>query len=67
MDFVKRNAELVRNNPLSWQKEHNAFLNDLYDFHKQAIKKLLSQPHGKEKIAELYGIKNMRVFEDLIY
>lgn len=66
MDFVQRNALFVRNNP-QWQKEHNRFLNDLYELHKQAIKRILAEPDGKQKIIQLYGIKNMRVFDDLIY
>lgn len=66
MDFVQRNAEFVRTNP-HWYKEHNKFLNDLYELHKQATRKILAEPDGKQKIMALYGIKNMRVFEDLIY
>jgi hypothetical protein len=56
MDFVKRWAKYVKENPSKWKKQHTNFINAIYQKHYQWKARILEKPNGKEIIKKLYGI-----------
>jgi len=64
-DQIARWAEYVRTNP-DWRKFHNDFINAQFQMHEQFLQRLLKTPGGREKIIELYGIKNLKGYEGLL-
>ncbi len=60
LEQVDRWALFVRNNPLTWKKIHTEFINALFHKNEKMIQKILQTPNGKEKIIELYNIKNIK-------
>ena len=58
MEQVERWAEFVRNNPGKWKKIHSEFINSIFQKHEQFRERILKTPHGKDKLAKLYNIKN---------
>jgi len=56
---IERWANFVRNNPTTWKKAHTQFINALFQKNEEVIQRILKTPHGKEKIIELYNIKNI--------
>jgi len=56
---IERWALFVKNNPNSWKKTHTRFIDAIFAKHYQFRKELLKTPHGKEKLKELYLIKNV--------
>lgn len=55
---LERWAQFVRDNPTKWKKHHTKFINALFEKNQQFMQRLLKTPHGKEKIIQLYEIKN---------
>ncbi len=60
MEHVERWASFVRENPTKWKKPHTEFINALFEKNEQFIQKILKTPRGKEKLIELYQIKNKK-------
>ena len=58
MEHVERWAAFVRENPTKWKKPHTEFINALFEKNQQFVERLLKTPRGKEKLIELYKIKN---------
>tara|TARA_Y100000310_G_scaffold335964_1_gene419316 strand:- start:1710 stop:1931 length:222 start_codon:yes stop_codon:yes gene_type:complete len=58
MEHVERWANFVRNNPDKWKKIHTQFIDSLFLKNKEVRERLLKQPSGKEKLKEIYDIKN---------
>jgi len=65
-DFVVRWANFVKNNPKKWQKKHTEFINAQFDMNRKFIKNILATPNGREKIIELYNIKNINGYSELL-
>ena len=59
MEQVERWANFVRDNPTQWKKIHTKFINALFQKNAEVIQRLLQQPNGKQKLIELYDIKNV--------
>jgi len=57
-DQIERWAHFVRENPTQWKKIHTSFVNAIFQKNEKMIQKILKMPKGKEKIIELYHIKN---------
>ena len=55
LDQVERWAYFVKDNPTKWKTIHTEFINAIFDKHEQFKQRLLKTPHGKEKLAKLYG------------
>lgn len=66
-DQVERWALFVREHPLEWKKIHTEFIDALFQKQEEIIKRLLQQPNGKQKIIELYKIKNIEGYPFLKY
>lgn len=63
MEQVERWAHFVRENPTQWKKSHTEFINALFQKNEEVTKRILQQPNGKEKLIELYNIKNVDGFD----
>ncbi len=61
---IERWANYVLTNP-DWKKHHTAFINAIFDKANETIKKLVNQPGGPEKIAQLYNIKNRKGYPSI--
>ncbi len=59
---VIRWAQYVREHPNEWKIHHSSLINAFFDKHNQVLNRLLQLPHGKEKIRELYKIKNEKAY-----
>ena len=57
---VERWAHFVKENPTKWKKIHAEFINALFEKHESFRNRLLQTPNGKEKLQQLYGIKNKK-------
>lgn len=60
LDQIERWAHFVRENPTRWKKIHTDFINAIFQKNEDVIKKILEMPNGREKIIELYNIKNTK-------
>ena len=58
-------ANYVRSSNGEWKIFHTEFINAQYHKVYAFIDRLAKQPGGKEKIIELYGIKNPKAFPRL--
>lgn len=58
-DFTKKWVEYIKTNP-DWRGEHNKFLNAQLVHANKQLKKL-----SKEKLAEIFKIKNKKLLEQL--
>ena len=64
-DQIERWANFVRDHPTEWKKIHTEFINAIFQKHDEFIERLLKEPNGKQKIIELYGIKNLDGYPSL--
>ena len=65
MESLERWALLVKENPTKWQRMHSEFINAQFDLHEKFLKRLIEQKNGKEKIIQLYNIKNIKGYSFL--
>jgi hypothetical protein len=66
MEFVDKWAEFVKNNPDKWRKIHTEFINAQILMNKQFLERLKKTPGGRDKIIELYKIKNLKGYTKLL-
>ena len=66
MEFVDSWAEFIRNNPDKWRKIHTEFINAQIMMHTKFLERLKKTPGGREKIIELYQIKNLKGYKKLL-
>ena len=64
-EHLEQWAEYVKNNP-DWKKHHTEFINAQFDKAYQFIERIKKQKGGKEKIVQLYGIKNKKGYKNLL-
>ncbi len=64
-DFIERWAEFVKSNP-EWKKHQNEFINAQYDKFLRFINELSKTEEGQRKIVEIYNIKNIKGYPDLL-
>lgn len=64
MDVAVQWAEYARTHP-EWEKIHTRFINAHIDKALAEIEMLPKAPAGREKIAELYGIKNRKGYPEI--
>lgn len=57
IEQVERWAEYVRTHP-DWKKHHKEFIDAQFDMASKFWKRILSQPGGKKRLREIYGIEN---------
>jgi len=58
LEAIDRWAEYVRTSRGAWKKEHAAFINAQFEKAEEFYRRLAKQPGGKEKIIQIFGIKN---------
>lgn len=64
-DQVEALANYIREHPDTWREQHTRFLNAQITMANAAIVRILQQKNGKEKIIQLFGIKNKRLIDGL--
>ena len=63
--FDERWAEYVRNNP-NWREIHAQFINSQFQNAYNMIDKLKKTKNGRQKIIEIYRIKNKKGYPNLL-
>lgn len=63
MEQVERWAHFIKDNPTKWKIIHTEFINALFEKHDHFREKLLQMPDGKEKLRELYNLRNKEGYE----
>jgi hypothetical protein len=66
VDFIERWVEFMKNNPNKWKKIHTEFIDSQYDMHRRFLINLSKEKNGREKIINLYGIKNLKGYNELL-
>jgi hypothetical protein len=64
-DFIERWADFVRNNPDKWKAIHTEFINAQFEKSEQFYKNLAKTKEGKQKIIEIFKIKNIKGYPSL--
>lgn len=64
-DQVTEWAHFVRNNPTQWKAQHTRFINAQIQMANEALKRIQMQKNGKEKVIELFSIKNKKIIDSL--
>jgi hypothetical protein len=65
LDFVRYWANYINKHPKTWRKQHNRFINAQVDMANNSLKKFSQEEGGKQKIIEIFKIKNKKVIESL--
>lgn len=65
-DFVVRWANFVKNNPDKWRVIHSDFINSQLLNSRAFLKKISLQKNGAKKIIELYSIKDVDGYKNLL-
>jgi hypothetical protein len=60
-EFIERWAKHMKANS-EWKKEHTAFIDAQFEMSEAFVQRMLKEPNGKEKLREMYGIKNRKGF-----
>ena len=61
-DQILRQAKYILEHPTTWKQQHTIFINALYEKAQQFVDRLAKQTGGKEKLMNIYHIKNKNVF-----
>jgi hypothetical protein len=65
-DAVERWARYVKEHPDGWKREHTAFIDAQFVKHEEAVKRIQASSNGREKLIELYRIKNLEGYKDAL-
>jgi len=65
-DFIDRWVEFIKKNPDKWRKIHNEFIDSQFIMAEQFWKRLVKTKGGKEKLIEIYKIKNLEGYKGLL-
>ncbi len=57
-DQIVRWACFVREHPSEWKKIHTEFIDAIFAKHEDFRERILKTANGKEKLVQLYDIKN---------
>lgn len=55
----------MREHPAGWKKVHTEFINAQFEKSRAFIRRLLKEPNGKEKVINIYDIKNLEGYKGL--
>lgn len=64
-DQVEEWANFVKNNPDKWKAQHTKFINAQINMANEALRRVRKQKNGKEKLIELFYIKNKKLIDSL--
>ena len=64
-EVIERWAEFVKSNP-EWKKHQTEFINAQYCKFFRFIKELSKTKAGQKKLIEIYNIKNIKGYPDLL-
>ena len=63
---IDRWIAYMNQHPKTWKKEHTKFINAQFDKQEAFMQRLLKEPGGKEKVIDLYKIKNPKGYQRLL-
>ena len=63
---IDRWINYMKSHPRKWKKVHTAFINAQFEKSSAFIKRLLKSPNGKEKVINVYDIKNIAGYKKLL-
>jgi len=64
-EFIERWAEFVKSNP-EWKLHQSRFINAQYEKFSNFLNNLSKTKEGQRKIVELYNIKNLKGYKELL-
>jgi len=64
-DQITRWALFVKNNPHKWKKIHTEFIDAQFEKSERFYKAFSKTKKGKEKIINLFNIKNLKAYPSL--
>ena len=64
-DQVEAWANYVRDNPETWKEQHTRFINAQIIMANEALQRIRKQKNGKEKLIELFSVKNKQLIASL--
>ena len=59
LERIDQWEEFMKTHP-DWKKIHSQFINAQFDMAERFWNRMLAEPEGKERLRELYNIKNKR-------
>lgn len=59
---IDRWIKYMKENPNTWRKIHNNFIDAQFIKANDFVQRMLKEPNGKEKLLNIYNIKNKKVF-----
>lgn len=62
---IDRWIKYMKENPSTWKEKHTKFINSQFEKSKQFQERLLKTPNGKDKLINLYDIKNIKGYPKL--
>ena len=65
-DQIERWAKFIKDNPKSWKTIHTKFINAQFEKAHRFINELSKTKEGQKKIVEIYNIKNIKGYPDLL-
>ena len=63
---IDRWIKYMKDNPDKWKKIHTEFINAQFDKSHKFIERLLKEPNGRGKVINVYGIKNLGGYAELL-
>lgn len=63
---IDRWVRFMKENPGTWKKVHTEFINAQFEKQQAFVKRLLKEPNGRQKVIDVYGIKNIEGYEGLL-
>jgi hypothetical protein len=64
--FIERWVLFMKKHPDEWRDIHTDFINAQFQGADDVIRRLVKQKGGREKLIALYGIKNIKGYEELL-
>ena len=64
-DQIERWVEYMKSNP-DWKKVHTQFINAQFEMAYRFIEKLAQTEEGQRRLVEIYGIKNLKGYPQLL-
>lgn len=65
-DEIDRWISYMRKHPDTWKTKHTAFINAQFFKHRQFLTCLAATPQGKQKIINVYNIRNVKGYGKLL-
>ena len=61
---IDRWIKYMKENPNTWRKIHNNFIDAQFIKANDFVQRMLKEPNGKERLLNIYNIQNKNVFSE---